>query len=539
MTAIPFNERPQLIPGEGTLSVSDINPPLPAIAGRSELRGGSHFRKDAASPVLTRRSLLKLAGGAAVLAAGGEMVLGQGLRKATQARTIASSGTPIEYVITASDGWISMPKEVADMPPFYPDPWGPATGDPDGSHFTSFVFGFRDMTGIDPGQLVALGKGKSQLSAPIIHCQVGDDLRLTLKNLGYGWIPQNPDNHTIHFHGFPNQIAYFDGVPDASLAAAPGHELAYRYIPEDPGTYMWHCHIDDVEHVNMGLYGLVYVSPRDPAGSPAGTGLWMAYDDPTWTSWDATKSRTAQLQTAFDRQFPFMVSELFQQGHFNDRHTQDTDWTDYNGTFRLLNGRAWPDTIAESINPLTGEVLSRQDGSGTGTYNHRLQYQPNSSLVQGISGERILLRLSNLGFEEHSIVLPDLPFTLIGQDAKFLGTGRPDYDVYVNYNADSVASTPGALTPNGTRGSAETTSHRIDIGPGESRDVLITLPQVGALTKFPMYDREYGYANPAVAGPGGYGGLRTEVWVYPTDDPNRPAPQDPVKNRQNTIFPTA
>jgi hypothetical protein len=579
VTAIPFHELNSPRSEEGNRSVSDIINPLSGPSGRAaaapqapaQFRGkGDHFRRTASGPVVSRRTLIKAAAGTAAAVAGGGALLRAGANGGTHFRPAVSTGNKIYYTITASDGWIAMPREVAPMPPTYPDPWGVATGDKSQPNYTTFIFGFRDLSDsvlaaiptkflsdnhIDPTKpeevYSFLGRGKAQLSAPILHMQVGDDVRVTLKNVSYGHEISNPDLHTIHFHGFPNQIAYFDGVPDASLAAPPGHELTYRYIPEDPGTYMWHCHIDDVEHVNQGLTGVVFVAPRDPKGTPAGTGLLLAYDDPSWTStsaFDPNKSVAQQFQTGFDRQFPILVSEVFQQGHFNNRHLQDTDWTDYNGTFRLLNGRAWPDTIEPSVDPITGNEYDKS-GKLTSKPNLRLRYQPNSSLIEGVAGETILIRLSNLGFEEHSLVIPGLPFTLIGRDAKFLGAGRPDYDVYVDY-----AANPNATTPNGTRGAVETTSYRVDIGPGESRDLLIKLPPVtgNAPVVFPFYDRQYGYdnadatSNPKNPTGTGYGGMRTEIRVYPAGHADAPpvaatpaaALAAAQANAQNTVFPT-
>jgi len=425
---------------------------------------------------------------------------------------VVATGNIREYTISASDGWISMPRQVKPVAPYFPDPFAPPTLNPNNlkqqsdsggmEKFTTFIFGFRDVSTL-ADNTIAAQKGRAQLSAPIMHMQVGDDFRVTLRNLGYGWSSQNPDPHTIHFHGFENQIAYFDGVPEPSLSVPPQSRLTYRYLPEGPGTYMWHCHVDDVEHVNMGLYGLVFVSPKDAPNLPKG-GSRYAYEDPS---------------TYFDRQFPIMISELFQQGHFNDRHLNDTDWTEYNGTFRLMNGRAWPDTTAPSVDPLTGQQIKMADPASatTPTYDYRLQFQPNSSLIEGEVGEKILIRLSNLGFEEHSLVLPGLPATIIGRDAKYQGAGRPDYDVWVD---------PGTVYPPGSRGSAETTGYRIDIGPGESRDVLVdlsavTIPGERNYVEFPFYDRNYGYDNGASnsdnAGSGSvssYGGQRTLVRVF-------------------------
>ena len=53
------------------------------------------------------------------------------------------------------------------------------------------------------------------------------------------------------------------------------------------------------------------------------------------------------------------------------------------------------------------------------------------------------------------------------------------------------------------------------------------LPDVTALTVFPFYDREFGYLN----GPdttSGYGGMRTEVHVYPKTTLARPDSNAPA-----------
>ena len=107
----------------------------------------------------------------------------------------------------------------------------------------------------------------------------------------------------------------------------------------------------------------------------------------------------------YHREFSIFLSEINVHAHWNDRHGQDTDWTDYNADFSLLNGRAWPDTI-------------QPNGNARSTAAGRLQYNPLSSLIQGAAGERVLLRIANLGFQEHSLLLPGLPMTVIGRDAK-------------------------------------------------------------------------------------------------------------------------
>jgi FtsP/CotA-like multicopper oxidase with cupredoxin domain len=461
---------------------------------------------------ISRRTLIKSLFAAS--AAGGVILLGRGQVASRPVRLLAGTPPPVKaYTLAGTDGWVSMPVQANAMPPYFPDSLAPAngntTGDPRKDAFTTYAFGFRNVTEYNPetspsaGQLtVADVKNHVQISAPLLYVQAGQDLRLTLFNLGMGNRPDLFDSHTIHFHGFANQIAYFDGVPDASLSVPPGQSLRYRYLPVDAGTYMYHCHVEDVEHVQMGMNGMVFIAPR--------LGLNYAYEDHS---------------TRFDRQFSIHLSEIFPQGHFGDAHIQDTDWTDFTGYFRLMNGRAWPDTIQ----PHAGDYPTGAPGdpnaplpTGAAAMDAtRLRFQPLSSLIQGESGEYILVRISHLGYEQHSLVLPGLPMTVIGQDAKFLGAGRDGY--YGDYKYAATDPLKSQRVPDALRGNVETQTNRVDLGPGESRDLLIgPLPAVQGRTVFPFYDREFGYVNGADA-QAGYGGMRTEVHVYPPGGLSRPS----------------
>ena len=419
----------------------------------------------------SRRSFLKAAGvTAAGLAGLGGLEWSEQLkaRGTLRQKLVASQLGIKEQHVGFTDGFVSMPEGAEPVPPFFPDPGAPKP-------FTTYVFGIRDLTGMSDAQKFAQ-KGKAQITAPFLFCEQGQDFRVHLHNLGETLRPiGNPDNHTIHWHGFPNQIVYFDGVPDNSLAVPIGRELTYRYIPEDPGTYMYHCHIDDVEHVHLGLTGLVFVHP---ALSRA-TGKKYAYNDPA---------------TQYDREYGILLTEIDNHAHFNDAHNQDTDWSDYKAAFRLMNGRAWPDTVELNVDP-TAATLGDLE---------RLRYNPHSSLIQANEGEKVLIRVANLGFEEHSIVLSGIEMNLVGRDAKPLTAGRPDYGV----------DPPVA----GGRADISTRTYRLDLGPGESRDAIITAPTFSnheAFDVYPFYDRNYSFVNKETTAAGdGFGGQRTEVRVY-------------------------
>ena len=443
---------------------------------------------------MNRRLFLQSLGIAAGGSALGLAAL-EGMASAAHKVAAVSPKFDAYYQLAFTDGWVSMPAQASPIPPFFPDVNAP-------SGFTTYVMGIRDLTalGDNPDQILA-EKGKAAISGPLMSAHVGDHVGIDLWNLGLASRPDLTDSHTVHWHGFPNQIAYFDGVPDASLSAPIGQKLTYEYYPQDPGTYMYHCHVEDVEHVHMGLTGMVLVQPKVSVQNDLRAQL-LKINPNVWKP-NEVKFAYNDPNSYYHREFALFISEINVHFHWNDQHFQDNDWTDYNADFSLFNGRAFPDTVAPPTNP----------AAAGGDY-ARLRYNPHSSVVQGNENERILLRMANLGFQEHSILVPGLPLTVIGRDAKSMLAGRPAYDS--NERGGSSV----------TRADISNVTNRIDIGPGESRDVVFDVPLLNRGGKdflsFPVYDREAGFTTtdpafvPVERNPGGdgYGGLRTEARLY-------------------------
>ena len=358
--------------------------------------------------------------------------------------------------LAGTDGWVSMPQGAPADLPFFPDSLAPTDRD-------TYVFGFRDVTGLTAAQ-VAAQRGKAQISAPMMVFDEEDDITITLTNLGLLVRPDLFDGHTLHWHGFVNAIPLFDGVPELSLSVPVGRDLSYFYRPHDAGTYMYHCHFEDVEHVQMGMTGMVFVRPKQnntPVGSdPVGTKY--AYND-------------GDGSTRYDREFAFMITELWSAAHWRDAHIQVSDWTDYDPSFWLLNGRGYPDTIA--ANGQTDLV------TGSLTPTGRLQSQPISSLVTCNTGDRVLLRMSNLGYQNHTMSVDNIDLQIVAKDASLL-RGRDGITNYI-------------------------TTNTVDVGPGESRDVIFVAPDRPG--EYLLYDRKYSYLQNG-GGPG-YGGMMTKILV--------------------------
>jgi FtsP/CotA-like multicopper oxidase with cupredoxin domain len=423
---------------------------------------------------LDRRDFLKVAGGAAAAAGAvawsGKVLLPEAAQAAPGDADLFMGGT---------DGWIYLPETPA-IPPFHPDNLAPAP-------FTTYIFGFRNLTGMTATQR-SNQKNHAQHSAPLFWVDQFDpsnpkDFKVKLTNLGLALRPDLFDAHTLHWHGFRNVIPYYDGEPSGSVSVPTGREFIYVYRPRDPGTYMYHCHVEDVEHVHMGMTGLVFVRPlQDGNTSYYPSGKYM-YND-------------GDGSTGYDREFAMFLSEVWAESHWADAHIQLPEWSDYRADFSLLNGRVYPDTLApngsiDPFNPVhtaSGDLIA-PDG------HPELQYQPHSSLVNCNAGDRVALRFSNLGFREQAMTLAGIRMRVVGRDATPM-RGR-----------------------DGTDTSYETET--LNIGPGESYDAIFTAPTFSGgsgssgvgYDVYMLYNRNYTRSNNLA--PGGFGGQATEVRVYP------------------------
>jgi FtsP/CotA-like multicopper oxidase with cupredoxin domain len=454
----------------------------------------AHF----ANQRLSRRRLLGLGGGAMAAVGLGLLPTWRGRVLSPTAAAAQATVPPINVTrhLAATDGWIHVPGSV---PPYMPDPAAP-------SGLTNYVFGFRDVTVLDALQngqsLIQAQKGHVQHSAPLLYFDELDSIQVNLTNLGLQQRPDLVDSHTIHWHGFRNALPLFDGVPEMSIATPIGQTFPYYYHPHDAGTYMYHCHFEDVEHVQMGMQGIVFVRPAqnktgNGAGAPparynggaAGAPLGYAYNDGV--------APGDSLSTAYDREYAMFLGDMWAQAHYNDAHIQATDWSDYHADFWLLNGRSYPDTLAPNgggIDPATGNLIAPSGRTD-------LQYQPMSSLVQCNAGDRVLLRVVNLGYTQASMRVDGIPMRVVGKDATPLR----------------------GLSTSGTRTGADTSyfTDTVYIGAGESYDAIFTAPTYsgGSGSSGQGYDT-YLFFNNALgalttAGGSGLGGQMTEIRVSP------------------------
>lgn len=428
---------------------------------------------------ISRRDFLKLAGGSLAAAAGTKWLLprmGKNFLSPVEV-ALAANGDPDLY-LAGTDAWISLPQSPA-IPPFHPDDLSP-----DPTMFSTYMFGFRNVLGMNRKQKENQ-KGLATHPSPLFWIDQYDEagnpneFRLQITNLGLSMRPDLIDEHTVHFHGLRNIIPFFDGEPNTSLAVPIAGEFTYAYRVREPGTYMYHCHVEDVEHVHLGMTGLVFVNPIQNGNTTLYPSGKFAYND-------------GDGSTGFDREFAMLLTEVWAEAHWAFSHVQLPNWDEYRADFYMLNGRVYPDTIAPN-----GSVDFRDpqyDNQGylepTTGYEH-LVHQPLSSLVTCNEGERVLLRFSNLGFTKQNMALSGIKMRVVGKDATHL-RGRDGTDL--TYEASNIF-----------------------IGVGESYDAIFEAPAYqgpGPYDTYLLYNRNYRHLSNR--SPSGYGGQMTEVHVYPS-----------------------
>ncbi|MGE0114956.1 MAG: copper resistance system multicopper oxidase [Steroidobacteraceae bacterium] len=93
-----------------------------------------------------------------------------------------------------------------------------------------------------------------QVPAPVLRVREGDTITLRVTN-------RLDEMTSIHWHGLILP-ADMDGVPGISFPGiAPGATFAYRFTVRQSGTYWYHAH---TLHEQTGLYGALIVEPREP-----------------------------------------------------------------------------------------------------------------------------------------------------------------------------------------------------------------------------------------------------------------------------------
>lgn len=303
--------------------------------------------------------------------------------------------------------------------------------------------------------------------APTIIVDEDDELFLSLTNVGMAMRPDLFDAHTIHWHGFPNAASIFDGVPDASVSVNMGATLTYYYNVKEPGTYMYHCHVEAAEHMQMGMLGNLYVHPKQDKcvfGS-AGCPKTKASDRFAYNDGDGS--------TRYDVEVPIQMSGFDPDFHDAEIAVQPLNFAGMRDRFPLLNGRGYPDTVHQGVLSTIDPLGNKQDS------------QPVDALINVTPGQRVLLRVSNLNVTEFNTLATNGPaMEVVGLDAKQL---VDDEGNHMYYKTNSLT-----------------------LGGGQSADVIIDTTGLAPGETYFVYTTNLDHlANDSE----NFGGMMTEIRV--------------------------
>lgn len=207
-------------------------------------------------------------------------------------------------------------------------------------------------------------QGTAVYPAPTLEMEEGERIEVTLTNIGplKGGIKRVA--HTIHWHGLDTDQAN-DGVPHTSPAIQVGESFTYTFEATHAGTYFYHCHVDTIEHLQMGMHGSLIVKAKGGAKQ-------------AWTD-----------GPAYDKEYVFHLNEIDPVWHKAVEEGLAYDKTDFHPRYWTINGKAYPDLIEDP-----------------------------DSTIEGIVGETVLVRLINAGYEEHPFHLHGHHFLVIATDGR-------------------------------------------------------------------------------------------------------------------------
>ncbi|MFB3903557.1 MAG: multicopper oxidase domain-containing protein [Acidobacteriota bacterium] len=333
-----------------------------------------------------------------------------------------------------------------------------------------YVFGFHDVTGIGDtdgdgnitNEVFAAASLGATFPAPTLVMREGQRFYLTLTNVGMVNRPDLFDPHTVHYHGFPQSSTIFDGLPESAVAITMGASFTYFYNVVNPGTFLYHCHAEATEHMQMGMLGSLYVKPGQDLrsdGTLLGTHVHVNdgdADNPPYGNFPGLEDVDNGTKGVFDEgthhQYAYNdndgstrydVDKTIQISGFDpifhdaSMSVQPLPFAAMLDRYHMINGRGYPDTVDTAP-------------KGSLPENNGIFSQPTNALISAGPGKIVLLRISNVNITTAStLISPSLPMKVVGLDAKELAQGSTK----LHYTTNSL-----------------------NLGGGQSADVLITIP---------------------------------------------------------------
>jgi FtsP/CotA-like multicopper oxidase with cupredoxin domain len=127
-------------------------------------------------------------------------------------------------------------------------------------------WGYSDC-GSSGGMMGGMGGSTATVPGPIIEIGTNDTLNIQFSPMGMMTMESAPYNgHTIHLHGADVQTME-DGVPETNGNMVMGDTYTWTPSIGHEGSYMYHCHVHTVKHLEMGMYSMIIVRPKNASGA--------------------------------------------------------------------------------------------------------------------------------------------------------------------------------------------------------------------------------------------------------------------------------
>jgi manganese oxidase len=319
---------------------------------------------------------------------------------------------------------------------------------PDGTN--QLFWGFADITA-GPTEMV-------QYPGPTLILTQGQTVTITLTN-------ELKEPVSMMFPGMtmvtPTTPVFTGGSPKklSSLVpeAAPGGTQTYTFTATKAGTFYYQSGSNQAIQLRMGLFGAIIVRPttyktlpihnKVPFGHYSSNNgvrepqVRLNYNDTNGIGGVAyNPSTSSDMSTVYDREFLFLASEMdpkFQQWmEFGRAQGQQFDMSTWKANLWFINGRNAPDTMGMPF------IKGTKDSSMS-VGNSILPSQPYNCMPLFHPGERVLIRIINMGQEYHPLHTHGNHLRVVAEDGNLLSSNPVTSGADLAWQAFTVTMAPG------------------------------------------------------------------------------------------------
>jgi FtsP/CotA-like multicopper oxidase with cupredoxin domain len=261
---------------------------------------------------------------------------------------------------------------------------------------TSVTFwGYSDCGG---GGMGGMGGGTATVPGPIIEIGTNDTLNIQFSPMGMMTMEGAPYNgHTIHLHGADVQTME-DGVPETNGNMVMGDTYTWTPLVGHEGSYMYHCHVHTVKHLEMGMYSMIIVRPKNASGA-------------------FINQLNGNAATAYNYSQNYVLSTV--DPAYHTASGDSVVFADYNPAYFLVTGKEGKTTSAPAMTLAAAKSAK-------------------------VAFRLVGLHSTNATFEIKNSSGVAQPFTVYIRDGRALATAKTvtSLDISPGQRADLIATTP-------------------------------------------------------------------------------------------------